>query len=102
MWGHFALVGIWVLCFLYPYITQSSKRHMDWVNDRTEMETMLPLRFVNRMKQNTWVAVVIGSAGITGVMVGLMLTCSEVRPFEFMRTGDKTKVVFALFLIPFT
>ena len=54
---------------------------MDWVNDRTEMETLLPLRFVNRMKLNTWVAMVIGSAGITGVMVGLMLTCSEVKPF---------------------
>jgi hypothetical protein len=75
---------------------------MDWVNDRTEMETLLPLRFVNRMKLNTWVAMVIGSAGITGVMVGLMLTCSEVKPLEFMRAGDKTKLVFALFLIPFT
>jgi hypothetical protein len=102
MWGHFTLVGIWILCFLYPFIKKSSKMHMEWVNDRTETEALLPLRFVNRIKLNTWLAVVIFSAGITGVMVGFMLTCSEVKPFEFMRAGDKTKFVFALFLIPFT
>jgi hypothetical protein len=87
---------------MYPYMKNASQKHIEWVSNRTNVDTVLPLQFINRMKLSTWINVVLGFSALTALMVGVFLTCKNLMPFEFMTSWEKAKVVLALFIISFS